>query len=150
MRSVFGLGLAVILIIMMVFNTFTPTEEYPTKEIMLDKVIENVDQNINSQFSRFQDMNFGTDHNMLGKSVYYFATEMKNGIYSTIYFGGAVEDAYPWFAENWQLCLVIIILILCSDLVSIILVILLALAIWIKELFFPNKIKKINGVWKNG
>jgi hypothetical protein len=138
-----------ILLILMVFHSFTPTELYPTKESVLDNAIVQVDYNINSKISVFADMNFGTDNNMLGKSLMYFGQAIKDDFYSAVYFAGAVDYYYPWIIENWLLIFIVIILFTMSDALGIILVCILGVILIIKERIFKPKERKEYGVWKN-
>jgi hypothetical protein len=150
MKNIFGIGLTVILLIVVIFSNFTPTDQFPTKESLLDNSIGLAEEDFEIKFSYFKDANFGFSHTMVGKTVYYFIQEIKYGFIGAFYFAGAVEDAFPWIVENWVLVVAVILLITCTETVTILLFIILGLIIWIKDRVSKTKNKKSSGVWVNG
>jgi len=149
MRAALGLGVAIIFIIVMVFSNFTPTETFPTKESTIDYAVDVSDENIESSFAAFKDINGGQSNTMLGKGIYHFATGLKHDFYSMFYIGGFVAEQYPWLMENSNTILILLVLILLVPIIPITFLIILAIILIIKDRFFGKK-NKIHGVWKNG
>lgn len=149
MRAALGLGAAIILIIVMVFSNFTPTEQFPTKESTIDYAVGVSDANIEESFVAFKDINGGQDNTMLGKGIYHFATGLKHDFYSMFYIGGFVAEQYPWLMENANTIFILVIVILLVPVLPITFLIILAIILVIKDRFFGKK-DKIHGVWKNG
>jgi len=149
MRAVLGTFLAAILIIVMVFSNFTPTEQFQTKQSIIDYSLSAADTNIARSFESFKDMNGGQDNTMLGQGIYHFATGLKHDYYAVFYFGGYISEMWPRLTENINLLVVLLVLFVVAPALPITFLILLSIILLIKERFFNKKEKEVKGVWKN-